>query len=190
MGLLRLSACAAVLFSAAGCAGGGATARTATDDRIAGIEQAVSEWQGASDLDAARRAAEQARNLIVGPAGPYYGDSDGDGAVAGASAAGLLPGLAGEAGIAAPADGPCVERDILGGSWSDPAARWAELDRKIEAWRPGNNQFPTLPSHPQRIVGWATLALRASSLAEAVDYAGHARIHSDISRQALAACRG
>ncbi|MGE3856396.1 MAG: hypothetical protein AB7G21_05525 [Dehalococcoidia bacterium] len=163
--------------------------RAALAERLAAIDRAVSAWQAASDLPAARRAAEEARNLVVGADGPSYGDSDGDGTVRGAGAAGLLPGLTGVAGLAAEEDGACVVRDVLGGSWADPAARWAELDARIAAWAPANNTFPALPSHPQRIVGWATLALRARSLDEAVEYAGHARLHVDVSVRALTDCR-
>ncbi len=162
---------------------------TETAERLAQIEAAILRWQAAADLDSARSAAEAARNLIVGASGPYYGDADGNGSIDGASTKGLLPGRNGEAAVASEADGICVVRDVLGGSWADPAGRWAELDAKIEAWKPANNKFPTLPSHPQRIVGWATLALRADTLSEAVDYAGHARLHSDISREALTDCR-
>ncbi len=178
---------------AAGTPGAGTPAAglasTETATRLAEIEAAVLAWQDAADLDSARSSAEAARNLIVGPAGPYYGDADGDGSIEGASSKGLLPGRNGETAVASNADGVCVVRDVLGGSWADPAGRWAELDVKIEAWEPANNKFPTLPSHPQRVVGWATLALRAETLGEAVDYAGHARLHSDISREALTDCR-
>ncbi|MEO5781599.1 MAG: hypothetical protein ABIO34_06745 [Arthrobacter oryzae] len=164
-------------------------AATRTAARLAQIEAAVIAWQNAPDLESARSAAEAARNLIVGAAGPYYGDADGSGSIDGAGPVGLLPGRKGEPALADDADGACVVRDVLGGSWADPAARWAGLDAKIEAWTPANNQFPTLPSHPQRIVGWATLALRAGTLSEAVEYAGHARLHSDISLQAVTDCR-
>jgi len=165
-----------------------ASQRAALEDRLAQIADAVRLWQTARDLPEARRAAERARNLIVGAAGPYYGDADGDGTLQGASERGLLPGLRGEPGIAGSEDGACVVRDILGGAWSDPAARWAELDARIREWAPARNTFPTLASHPQRIVGWATLALRAGSVAEAVEYSAHARLHSDISQQALTDC--
>ena len=165
-----------------------ATARTVLVGRLAAIASAIDRWGAAADLAEARRAAEAARNLVVGPAGPYYGDADGDGTIEGASPIGLLPGLSGEPGIAVPADGTCVERDVLGGSWSDPADRWGRLDEAIDAWSPVNNPFPTLPSHPQRIVGWATLALETPEIADAHEYAGHAHLHVDIASAAASGC--
>jgi len=125
----------------------------------------------------------------VGSAGPGYGDADGDGTVSGANAIGLLPGMGGEAALAVPAANLCVTQDLLGGSWKDPARRWAILQAKIAAWRPGHNTFPTLPSHAQRVVGWATLALRASHAATAREYAAHAKLHVDVSLTAVKACR-
>lgn len=154
-------------------------------DQIAGE---VSAWRAALNLAKAKRHAEAARNLIVGPAGPGYGDADGDGRVSGANAIGLLPGMGGRAALAVPAANPCVTRDLLGGSWENPARRWAILQAKIAAWRPGNNTFPTLPSHAQRIVGWATLALRSSDLATAREYAAHAKLHVDVSRTSVSHC--
>ncbi|MDQ3247526.1 MAG: hypothetical protein M3Q52_11705, partial [Pseudomonadota bacterium] len=92
-------------------------------------------------------------------------------------------------GLASGSRSACVKRDVLGGDWSDPAARWAALARAIARWTPANNTFPRLPSHPQRIVGWATLALGADNLATARDYARHAQIHTDVSSRAVAGCR-
>lgn len=158
--------------------------------RLMAIADAVDRWRTATDLTTARRAAEEARNLIVGPKGPLYGDADRDGTVAGASEIGLLPGLAGEAGLATAAAGVCVERDVLGGSWADPADRWAKLDAAIAAWTRSNNTFPAFPSHPQRVIGWATLTLAAPDLATAQEYGGHASLHADISLRALTGCAG
>lgn len=160
------------------------------ETRLKAIGDAVDRWRTATDLPTARRAAEEARNLIVGPKGPLYGDADRDGTVAGASEIGLLPGLAGEAGLATAAAGVCVERDVLGGSWADPAARWAKLEAAISAWTPSNNTFPAFPSHPQRVIGWATLTLAAANLATAHEYGGHARLHADIALRALTDCAG
>lgn len=158
--------------------------------RLRAIDAAVSRWRAATELPAARRAAEEARNLVVGPDGPFYGDADGDGTVAGDSVIGLLPGRAGEVGLATTDAGACIERDVLGGSWSDPGARWSILEAAIAAWTPSNNTFPSLPSHPQRIVGWATLTLDAADLAKAVEYGGHAQLHIDISSRAVSDCPG
>ncbi len=158
--------------------------------RLSAIDDAVERWRSASDLPAARRAAEEARNLTVGPHGPSYGDTDGNGTIDGASAIGLLPGLGGEPGLATAAAGACVERDVLGGSWADPAARWSSLESAIAAWTPSNNTFPALPSHPQRIVGWATLALATSELAAALEYGGHAHLHIDVAIRAVTDCAG
>jgi hypothetical protein len=156
--------------------------------RLDGIQAAIDQWRDAPDLAAARRAAEAARNLVVGPAGPFYGDADGDGTIGGSSEIGILPGLHGEAGLADPALGSCLSADVLGGDWTDAAARWATLQVAIDAWRPANNTFPDLPSHPQRLVGWATLTLATDSLETAHEFAGHAALHAQISRAAVLAC--
>lgn len=156
--------------------------------RLALIENAVGRWRRAANLTEARSAAEEARNLVVGEAGPYYGDSDRDGVTRGASKSGLLPGLRGEKALAQPEDGDCVVRDILGGDWNEPSKRWAVLDTAIKSWSPSRNTFPMLPSHPQRIVGWATLALSTDSLAMAKEYGGHAQLHIQVSSEASARC--
>lgn len=156
--------------------------------RSAAIGRAVANWRSAPDLGAARRHAEAARNLIVGPRGPAYGDADGDGTTSGANRIGLLPGLDGGGALAMPAANPCVTRDLLGGDWSAPRRRWEILQQKIDAWRPERNTFPTLPSHAQRVVGWATLTLKSNDLATAREYAGHAQIHVDVMRRALNDC--
>ena len=158
--------------------------------RLNAIDGAVGRWRSATDLAAAQRAAEEARNLVVGPHGPTYGDADDSGTVDGASAIGLLPGLGGEPGLATAATGPCVERDVLGGSWADPAARWSILEAAISAWTPSNNTFPALPSHPQRIVGWATLSLVTAELPTVLEYGGHAQLHIDVALQAVSDCAG
>lgn len=158
--------------------------------RVDAIGAAVARWRTAADLASARRAAEEARNLVAGPHGPFYGDGDGDGVVAGASSIGLLPGIRGERGLASSSASACVIRDVLGGSWRDPALRWATLDTAIAKWKPGNNTFPALPSHPQRIIGWAMLALATDSSSTARDYARHAQIHVDVTRRAVMTCGG
>jgi hypothetical protein len=58
----------------------------------------------------------------------------------------------------------------------------------IAAWSPASNTFPSLPSHPQRIVGWATLALGADDLPTALEVGGHARLHIDIASRAVTDC--
>jgi hypothetical protein len=80
-----------------------------------------------------------------------------------------------------------VRRDVLGGDWDDPAARWAMLSEAIAQWAPDHNTFPSLPSHPMRIVGWATLA-QSATFDNAIEYAGHAKLHVDVSRDALDHC--
>ena len=77
---------------------------------------------------------------------------------------------------------------MLGGSWSDPAARWATAQDAYDAWTPSNNTMLTLASHLQRIVGWATFTLATDSLDDAHEYAGHAQLHVDVSRAALEPC--
>ena len=82
----------------------------------------------------------------------------------------------------------CVIADVLGGSWEDPGARWVEALAVYDAWTPADNTMPQLASHPQRIVGWATLTLATDNLDEAHEYAGHAQIHIDVSVRAISAC--
>ncbi|WP_297083901.1 hypothetical protein [uncultured Demequina sp.] len=157
--------------------------------RLDQIEAAVAAWAGAESLEAAHAAAEEARNLVVGPAGPFYGDADGDGELAGDVAEGLLPGLDGETGLAQSEPvSACVEADVLGGSWEDPGERWDVALAAYDAWTPSNNTMPTLPSHPQRVVGWATFTLGTDDLDEAREYAGHAQIHVRVSRAAIEDC--
>lgn len=120
-----------------------------------------------------------------------YGDRDGNAKIAGAASQGLLPGRLGvPSGIVLDTISDasvCVRRDVLGGDWDDPAARWAMLSEAIAQWAPDHNTFPSLPSHPMRIVGWATLA-QSATFDNAIEYAGHAKLHVDVSRDALDHC--
>lgn len=100
---------------------------------------------------------------------------------------GLLPGLTGQPGLGLPASS-CVEQDVLGGSFLDASGRWDTLRAAIGEWSPGNNTFPSLPSHPQRVVGWASLTLATEDLDLAHEYSGHAGLHVDITRDALDGC--
>lgn len=156
-------------------------------ERMDAVDEAVAAWRNASTVVDAQAAAETAANLVVGPNGPDYGDRDGDGVVSGETVVGLLPGLDGTpAGLAFPlASNACIAADVLGGSWDDPEAAWGEMQVAIDAWRPNNNTMPTLASHPMRVVGWATFTLGSDSLDEAHEYAGHAKLHVDISVRAL-----
>ncbi len=158
-----------------GPASGGSVA-----ERLAEIDSFVTLWRTAGTLDEAGAAAEGAANLVVGPDGPGYGDRNGDGVVGGASTVGLIPGMA-----LPLEDNECVLRDVLGGAWDEPLERWDEMLDAIDAWRPGNNTMPTLASHPMRVVGWATFTLASDSLDEAHEYAGHAKLHVDVSVRAL-----
>jgi len=154
------------------------------------IAAEVDAWGTSSTLDEARDHAEAAANMVVGPGGLGYGDRDGNGSIAGEVGEGLLPGPAGEpVGLVLATTGTleCVNKDVLGGDWGDPAARWALLADAIDQWGPGNNTFPGLPAHPMRIVGWATLT-QTGSFEEAIEYAGHADLHVDISRDAFNNC--
>lgn len=159
-------------------------------ERTDAIRAAVDAWRDAATIDEAREAAEEARNLIVGPGGPLYGDASADGTTAGASDAGLLTGADGTEGLANMDDSPnaCVERDVLGGSWDDPQARWDEALAVYGAWSPSDNTMPQLASHPMRVVGWATLTLETDSLDTAREHAGHAQLHVDITRDAYVSC--
>ena len=178
----------------AGCGGDDSTDGAVPNDdasslavRIDALDVAVSDWEDAASVADAKRAAERSLNLIVGPDGPGYGDLDGDGAIEGEAALGLLPGLDGELdGLATLAAGnDCIERDVLGGSWGEPGARWQEMLDAIDAWEPGNNTMPSLQSHPMRVVGWATFTLASDDLDLAHEFAGHARLHVDVTQRAL-----
>lgn len=156
--------------------------------RLAALEAAVDSWERADDLPSAKAAAETARNLVPGPDVRGYGDLDGDNRIGGASQAGLLPGEQGQPGLVTSPAPSCVERDVLGGSWEDPAARWQEVRTRIAAWSETDNTFPALASHPQRVVGWASLTLATPSVELAREYAGHAQLHVRITVEALEGC--
>ncbi len=159
-------------------------------DRLEQIAAEVDAWAASSTLEEARGHAEAAANLVVGPGGLGYGDRDGDGEVAGAVAEGFLPGPSGTPpGIVLDTFGTaeCVRRDVLGGDWDDPVGRWSVLAAAIDEWAPDNNTFPSLPSHPMRIVGWATLT-QTASFETVIEYAGHAGLHVAVSRESLARC--
>ena len=162
------------------------SASTSLQERLDAVAQAVGVWRTTSSIEDALASAEAAANLIVGPGGPGYGDRDGDGSVRGETEIGLLPALDGANGLAsALGQDECIARDVLGGSWSDPTARWETMLAAIDGWRPSSNTMPSLPSHPMRVVGWATFTIEAGSLEDAHEYAGHAALHVDISRAAL-----
>ena len=156
-------------------------------ERMAAIDEAVAIWRDAPTIEVAHQAAEAAANLVVGQNGPDYGDRSDDGVVGGQAVVGLLPGVDGTpAGLAMPLSANrCVARDVLGGTWADPGAEWEAMLTAIDEWRPDNNTMPTLASHPMRVVGWATFTLDSESLDDAQEYAGHAKLHVDISIRAL-----
>lgn len=154
-------------------------ARAAGVQRAEAVQRAVSRWSRATTLQAAQAAAEEARNLVTGPHVPGAGDANGDGRVKGVSI-GLLPGADGGPGLASELASGCVQRDVLGGSWADPQQRWNDVIRRIEEWTPQNNPFPELPSHAQRVVGWASLTLKATRLNEAHEYSRHAADHARV----------
>jgi hypothetical protein len=156
--------------------------------RVSLIQTALTSWAHASTLAEAKAGAEAARNLITGPDVSGYGDADGDGHIDGSTTTGLLPGDKGQAGLVGTPTTSCIEANVLGGSFSDAAARWADVTTRIAEWTTTNNTFPGLRSQPQRIVGWASLTLATSDLAAAKEYAGHAQMHLDVSRKALQGC--
>ncbi len=186
VGVVLLTSCASVASDDAGPSS--SPGDGPVQERLQAIADAVDRWERADDLATAKTGAEAARNLITGPFVRSYGDTDGDGEVAGASGIGLLPGEQGQRGLVTSLASDCVERDVLGGSWDDAAGRWDELRRRIDAWTPTDNTFPALPSHPQRVVGWASLTLDAPTLDLAKEYAGHAQIHVRVSRDAVDRC--
>ncbi len=189
---LAVTLVVAALTPLAGCGDGGASDPSATERSAAqrtalvradAIVAAVGDWARASTLADAQAAAARARGLITGPeVGAFPASASAAPAPAGV---GLLPSDDGTAGLASALARGCVERDVLGGGWTQPRARWRALAVRIEAWHPDDNTFPQLPSHAQRVVGWATLALGAESLAEAGEYSGHAAVHARVVRDAL-----
>lgn len=182
---------AALALLAAGCGDDGDAgptraqpAHAAALERARAVEAAVADWAASGTLDEARAAAEHARNLITGPRVRGAGDADGNGRVREVRI-GLLPGEDGTPGLATALARGCPLQDVLGGSWADPTARWDELFVRIEEWTPSNNRFPELPSHAQRVVGWASLTLAATSLAEAREHSGHAAAHARLVTDAI-----
>ncbi|TDW31168.1 hypothetical protein EDD25_2966 [Cryobacterium psychrophilum] len=184
-----------LVLVACGQAPGDGTAPVPTDaadvasleNRLETIDAAVAQWRTASSLKAAHTAAEGAANLVVGRNGPGYGDRNGDGVIGGETVAGVLPGRDGTpAGLdTALASNRCVVNDVLGGARTDPAREWGQMLSTIDLWRPANNTMPSLGSHPMRIVGWATFTLESDSLDDVHEYAGHAKLHVDVSVRAL-----
>ncbi len=151
-------------------------------------DNAVTVWGQADNLADAHAAAEAAANIVVGSGGPDFGDRDGNGVAEGTdeSEFGILPGLDGTPpGLAALVDNECVEADVLGGSWDDPAARWAQLETVVDGWSEENNTIPELTSNPMRIVAWANLALATDSLDEAVEFGNRARTNVNLSLNAI-----
>jgi hypothetical protein len=156
-------------------------------ERIVTVDDAVVVWENADTIGEAHAAAEAAANLVVGSGDPDYGDRDGNGTVDGDTEFGVLPGLDGSpVGLASALENnECVVADVLGGTWDDPGARWAELDTAIAEWADDNNTIQGLASHPMRIVGWASLALASDDLAEATGYGGRSQLHIDVSLSAI-----
>lgn len=190
--ILAASACASTATSdlqttESASTGAGDSSEALVAERLDAIDMAISTWQAATTVEQASTSAETAANLVVGPNGPGYGDRDGDGTINGASDTGLLPGGDGNpAGLAEPlVSNECVNADVLGGSWDEPEARWGEMLKAIDEWRPDHNTMPSLASHPMRIVGWSTFTTDSGSLDLAHEYAGHAKLHIDISLRAL-----
>ena len=151
------------------------------------VQSALDRWRDAQDVETAHDAAETVSNLVTGPGVDLYGDADGDGTVRGEVDEGLLPGQDGETSLGLPLAG-CAGPDLLGGDWDDPAGRWADLTGRIAAWSPTANSLPELASHAQRTVGWAQLTLMSEDLSAAREFSGHAQLHVDAVRAAIAEC--
>lgn len=156
-------------------------------ERLFRAEIPVTVWGRAEDLAEAHASAEAAANLMTGSEGWEYGDRDGNGVVEDEDVGefGVLPGLDGTPlGLADAVDNECVEADVLGGSWDDPAARWAELEAALEAWTPENDTITALASQPMRVVGWATLAISTDFVDEARDFGDLAVVNIQASIEA------
>jgi len=181
---VRFAALVGLCVSLSACGGAEAPLAdiTAAKVRLETISTQTDLWRDSTTITEAHAAAESVLNLVIGP------NVDGYGTVAGGTSVGLLPGQQGEASLGLRLRG-CAGSALLGGSWEDPATRWAVLRKAIDEWTPTNNPFPSLPSEAQRVVGWATLTLRSSDLERAHEYAGHARLHVDGTREAVDECR-
>lgn len=152
------------------------------------MDEAVSIWAEADTVVQSRAGAEAARNLVTGPFVTCCGDADGDGEFRGDTMIGLLPGEGGQVGLVRAPATPCVERDVLGGSWPYPAARWEDVRSRLARWREADNTFPALPSHPSASSGGRALALGSTSMEASHEYARHARLHLTITMEAVAIC--
>lgn len=120
-------------------------------DRTDDIEAAIESWRGASTIADAHAAAEQARNLVVGPNGPEYADADGNGRIDGGSQIGMLAGLAGEVGLAqTPPVNACVTADVLADAWDDPQARWGQALNAVHDWSAINQHVPVAGKPPAK----------------------------------------
>jgi hypothetical protein len=143
----------------------------------------------ATDLEDAKSAARWVLDLLVGPDGRHAAEFT--------QAPGVLP-----------ADGPEVVdpglalavydttsapevREIIDGlllgdvdRWRRPSERWSEIDAAVAAWSPSNNPMPGLDGHLMRVVGWAALSLKASSLEQARALGTHGVVHTALSLQA------
>lgn len=182
-----------LVLLATACGRGEAGAQERLEEGLQSLAEYVDEWESAPSLEAARAAAEGAANIVVGPDGAGYGDRDGDGNIRGSTDVGLLPGGNAEArGLALDAveagARECVRREVLGGSWDDPAARWMDLERATRAWQPGDN-MSQLDSSVQRVAGWALVTLEADTVEQAEQYAGSASSSVADAQRALFDCR-
>ena len=156
-------------------------------ERLFRAEIPVTVWGRAADLAEAHASAEAAANLMTGSEGWEYGDRDGNGVIDDEDVGefGVLPGLDGTpVGLAEAVDNECIEADVLGGSWDDPAARWAELETALDAWTPENDTISALASQPMQVVGWATLAISTDDVDEARDFGDLAVINVQASIEA------
>ena len=60
--------------------------------RLAALDETVTRWQRVPNLTEVYKAAEETRNVIGGPAEPFYGDANRNKIVSGAAALGMFPG--------------------------------------------------------------------------------------------------
>lgn len=158
-----------------------------TDQRLDELQSQVNVWADGDDFATVRASSGRVLALVTGIGSPRVGGAGAGGTETGALSQGLLPGEDGTASIAEALEN-CAGPDLFGGSWENPAERWATFDEVFARWSPTDNTFPTLPSHAQRIVGWAMLAAESDDLDDALTYASHAQIHVDAVRDAVRVC--
>ncbi len=179
-----------------------ATAAPTVDDlrdRLHEIHGAMGDLEQAEDVGDARAAAERVVNLIAGLDGRHAGDLNGDGTSSDLHDVGVFPPdsedevVLGLALVVHDALGTneAVKAAISGviagdrSAWSAPERRYDEVDRAVEVTSGGQNAVRTMDGHLMRAMAWALLAAATDDIDAAREFAGHGRLHTQLSLDAL-----